>query len=95
MEPSSEKYLKKLFWKSDIAETLKRLDRLTQVEARMADAQLLKATNMINHGVRVVADNVLVVVDRSSEAVVNGVRAVDDKVAAVNDGAEYIRYPSS
>ena len=43
------------------------IDRLTQEEARMADAQLLKVTNMINHGVRVVADNVLVVVDRSIE----------------------------
>ena len=38
MERLSEKYLKKLIGKSDIAEALKRLDRLIQEEARMADA---------------------------------------------------------
>jgi len=42
--------------------------------------------NMIDHGVGEVADNVLVVDD--------GVK-VDDKIVAVNGGAEYIFYPSS
>ena len=36
MEPFSEKYLKKLIGKADIEDALKRLDRLTQEEARMA-----------------------------------------------------------
>jgi hypothetical protein len=79
---------------------LKRLDRLTQEEARMAAAQLLKATNMIDHGVREVVDNVLIVdnrvagIDDRVKDVDNRVKAVDDKVAAVNDGAQYIFYLS-
>jgi hypothetical protein len=52
MEPFSERYLKKLIGKSDIEEALKRLDKLTQEEPRTADAQLLKVTNMIDHGVK-------------------------------------------
>src|SRR6267154_508345 len=50
MEPFSEKYLKKLIGKTDIEGALKRLGRLTPEEARMADAQLLKVTNTIDHG---------------------------------------------
>jgi hypothetical protein len=96
IEPLSEKYLNKLVGKADIEDALKRLDRLTQEEARMAAAQLLKVTNMIDHGVREVADNVLVVdnrvagVDDRVKHVDNRVKAVDDKIAAVSDGAEYI-----
>ena len=100
-KPFSEKYLKKLIGKTDIEDALKRLDRLTQEEARMAAAQLLKATNMIDHGVREVVDNVLIVdnrvagIDDRVKDVDNRVRAVDDKIAAVNDRAEYIFHPSS
>jgi hypothetical protein len=51
MEAFSEKYLKKLIEKlignNDIEDALKRLDRLTQEEARMASAQLLEITNTI------------------------------------------------
>ncbi len=55
---------------------------------------------MIDHGVGEVADNVLVVddslacVDDRVKDVDDGVK-VDDKIAAVNGGAEYIFYPSS
>ena len=61
IEAFSEKYLKKLIGKNDIENALKRLDRLTQEEAQMADAQLLKVTNMIDHRVREAAYSVLVV----------------------------------
>jgi hypothetical protein len=44
--------MKKLIGNDDIGDALKRLDRLTQEEARMASAQLLRITNAI-------ADNVL------------------------------------
>ena len=54
-----------------------RVDRLTQEEVRIAGAQLLKVTNMIDNRVREVADNVLVVDNR--------VAGVDDRVACVDD----------
>jgi prophage DNA circulation protein len=73
----SAKYLKKLAGKNDIEDALKKLDRLTQEEARMASAQLLKITNAMDSEVREIADNVLVVDDR--------VAGVDDRVAAVNE----------
>ena len=50
---------KKLIGKADIEDGLKRLDRLTKEVARMADAQLLKVTDMIDYEVREVVDNVL------------------------------------
>ena len=67
----------KLIGKTDIEDALKRLDRLTQEEARMAAAQLLKVTNMIDHGVREVADNMIVVDNR--------VAGIDDRLAGVNE----------
>jgi methyl-accepting chemotaxis protein len=76
-KPFSEKYLKKLMGKNDIEDALKRLDRLTQEEARMAAAQLLKVTNTINSEVREIADNMLVVDDR--------VAGVDERVASANE----------
>ena len=80
IKPFSEKYLKKLIGKTDVEDALKRLDRLTQEEARMAAAQLLKATNMIDHGVREVVDNVLVVDNR--------VAGIDDRVKDVEQQSE-------
>jgi hypothetical protein len=67
-EISSEKYLKKLVGRTEVEDALKRLDKLTQEEARMATAQILKVTH----------------------AVEGRVLGVDDKVAAVIDGANYI-----
>jgi hypothetical protein len=78
--------MKKLIGNNDIEDALKRLDRLTQEEARMASAQLLKVTNAIDSEVREIADNVLVVDDK--------VKAVDDKLVAVIDGTQYISQTS-
>src|SRR5258707_2825186 len=68
-ERFSEKYLKKLFrntdnW-ADVEDGLKRLDRLTQEEAEMAAAQVLKATHAVDDAGRVrrVADIALQVAD--------------------------------
>jgi hypothetical protein len=107
-KPFSEKYLKKLMGKNDIDDALKRLDRLTQEEARMAAAQLLKVTNTMDNRVGGIADNVLVVdnrvagiddrvacVDDRVKDVDDRVKAVDDKIAAVNNGAQCIFYLSS
>jgi hypothetical protein len=77
--------------KNDIEDALKRLDRLTQEEAQMAAAQLLKVTNAIDNRVGGIADNVL--------AVDNRVAGVGERVAgmveAVDNGAHYIFYRSS
>lgn len=80
-----------LIGKNDIQDALKRLDRLTQEEARMAAAQLLRVTNVIDNGVREVSDNVLVV-DNRVAGVDDRVKAVDDKIAAVDNGAQYVFY---
>jgi hypothetical protein len=100
-KPFSEKYLKKLMGKNDIEDALKRLDRLTQEEARMAAAQLLKVTNTIDNRVGGIADIVLVVDNRVADVddrvagvddrvkdVDDKVKAVDDKLVAVIDGAQ-------
>ena len=81
-ERFSEKYLKKLFGnRSDIEDSLKRLDDLTQEEAQMAAAQVLKATHAVDDTGRVrgVADIALGVGDQ--------VQGVDEKVTAAMDGA--------
>jgi hypothetical protein len=46
-ESSSEQYLRKLAGKTDVEDGLNRLDKLTTEEARMATAQVLKATRSI------------------------------------------------
>ncbi|KAN0115713.1 hypothetical protein V8E52_006659 [Russula decolorans] len=80
----TKKYLKKLMGKNDVEDALKRLDRLTQEEARMASAQLLEITNAIDSEVRGIAENVLVVDDRVA-GVDERVAVVDDRVACVDD----------
>jgi len=64
-------------------DALKRLDKLTHEEARMAIAQNLKATHVVDDRVKGVVDKVLVVGDA-----VRGVDArVADGVKAIIDGA--------
>ena len=76
----SAKYFKKLAGKRDMEDTGERLDRLTQEEARMAAAQILKLT----HGV----DNKVKVVDDSDKVtgISNNVKDVDDKINIVLNG---------
>jgi hypothetical protein len=80
------KYMKKLIGRTDLEDALKKLDKLTHEEARMATAQVLKATHAVDDRVRGVADQV-VGVDYRVASVDERVRAVDDKVAEVMDGA--------
>ncbi|KAH9989294.1 hypothetical protein BJV77DRAFT_1151561 [Russula vinacea] len=56
----TKKYLKKLVGRTDIEDALKRLDKLTQEEARMATAQVLR--------VKVVDDKVATVIDDGKDA---------------------------
>ena len=57
-EPSAEKYMKRLIGRTDVEDALKRLDKLTDEEARMATAQVLKATHSVDNRVREVGENV-------------------------------------
>jgi len=59
-------------------DALKKLDRLTQEEARMAIVENLKVTHAVDESVRGVAEQVLAVDDR--------VANVNDKVAEVMRG---------
>jgi hypothetical protein len=73
----SEKYVKKLVGRTEIEDALKRLDKLTQEEARMAAAQNLKVTHTVDDRVKGVAGTVA--------AIDNRVAGVDDRVAGVGD----------
>jgi len=74
---SSEKYFKKLVGRTDLEDALKRLDKLTQEEARMATAEVLKAMHAVDGRVRGVAEQVVGVDDR--------VAGIDDRVVSVNN----------
>ena len=70
-----EKYVKKLLGRTEIEDALKRLDRLTQEEARMAAAENLRLTHTVDKRMEAVADTVV--------AIDNRVAGVDDRVADV------------
>jgi hypothetical protein len=67
----SEKYLKKLVGRTDIEDALKRLDKLTQEEARMATVQVLKVTHTVDDRVKVVDDKVTTVIDGAQFTSIN------------------------
>ena len=74
-----EKFLRKLAGMADLEDALKKLDRLTQEEARMANAEVLRLAHGIRGGVEIV--------DGKVEEVGDKVQCVDDKVQVVIDGA--------
>jgi len=51
-----EKYVKKLLGKNEIEDSLKRLDTLTQEEARMAIAEIMRVTQKVDDNVKVVLE---------------------------------------
>ena len=65
-----EKYGKRLIGKTDMEDALKKLDDLTQEEARMMIAENLRAMHAVDESVRGVTERVV---------------SVDDKVENVND----------
>jgi archaellum component FlaC len=83
-EKCSGKYLKKLIGRTDVEDALKRLEKLTNEEVRMATAQVLKATHTVDDRVRVVENKVLDV-DNKVAGVDNRVAGVDERVARVDD----------
>ena len=81
-EPRVEKFLRKLAGMADLEDAVKKLDRLTHEEARMALAEVLRITDNIRDGVEVV--------DGKVENVGDKVEDVGDKVADVGDKVEDI-----
>jgi hypothetical protein len=81
-ERCSEKFGKRLIGKTDMEDALKRLDKLTQEEARMATAEVLRAAHAIDERVLAVDGRVASVDDR--------VASVDDKVVEVINGVQII-----
>ena len=65
----SEKYLKRLIGRRDLEDALSRLDRLTQEEAWMATAQVLKVAHRVEGGVKTVGEQVEGVDVRVKEAI--------------------------
>ena len=58
----SEKYARKLIGRTKVEDGLKRLDKLTQEEARMASAQNLKITHTVDDRVKMVDNKITQVV---------------------------------
>jgi len=74
--------LKKLAGNRDIEVSLEKLDKLTQEEARMASAELLKMTQSVDGKVMAVDDRVKGV-EGKMQNVRNDVRDVDHRVQGV------------
>jgi hypothetical protein len=79
-----ERYVKKLIGRTGIEDALKRLDKLTQEEARMAAAQNLKVTHAVDERVKGVADTA-VAIDNRVAGVGKQVAGVGDQVTGVGD----------
>jgi hypothetical protein len=88
--PRLERFLGKLTGNTDIENSLNKLDKLTQEEARMASAELLKATHTVDGKVTGVDDRVKGVDDRVKgvegkvQDVCDDVQDVGDKVQTVD-----------
>jgi hypothetical protein len=81
--------MKRVIGRTDVEDALKKLDRLTNEEARMAVAQNLKATHNVDERVRGVG-NTVVAVDNRVAGVDNRVAKVDDRVAGVDDTVKIV-----
>ena len=71
---------------TDLEDALKKLDRLTQEEARMANAEVLRIAHSIRDEVKIVNGKVDEVGDKVGD-VGDKVECVDEKVQVVIDGA--------
>jgi hypothetical protein len=58
VECATEKFAKRLLGESEIESVLKRLDRLTQEEARMTVVQILEVVHGLMSNVKIVMDGV-------------------------------------
>ena len=97
-ERYSEKFGKKLIGRNDMEDALKRLDKLTQEEVRMAVAQNLKATHSVDKTVKGVANAVVALDNRTADVddrvvrVHNNVKGIDARVAIVDGSVKVVDY---
>ncbi|KAI0264553.1 hypothetical protein BGY98DRAFT_1192114 [Russula aff. rugulosa BPL654] len=84
-----KRYFRKLVGNTDIEDSLQRLDRLTQEEARMASAELLKVTHSVDDKVMGVDDRVRDI-EGKVEDVQGDVHDVGDKVQDVDNRVQGI-----
>ena len=82
----AEKFFRKLAGMADLEDALKKLDRLTQEEARMANAEVMRVTHSIRDGIKVVDGKVDEVGDKVGD-IGGKVKCVDEKVQVVIDSA--------
>ena len=85
----AEKFFRKLAGMAELEDALNKLDRLTQEEARMAHAEVLRITHSIRNEVKIVDGKVDRVEDKVEEVggkVGSQVQSVDEKVQVVIDG---------
>ena len=85
----TEKLFRKLAGIADLEDALKNLDRLTLEEARMANVEVLRITQSVSNGVKVVDIKVEEVGDKL-EDVGDKVKDVGDKVEDVGDKVENV-----
>ena len=88
----AEKFFRKLAGMAELEDALNKLDRLTQEEARMAHAEVLRITHSIRNEVKIVDGKVDRVEDKVEE-VGDKVQCVDEKVQVVIDGARGLSSP--
>jgi methyl-accepting chemotaxis protein len=81
--------LKKVVGRTDIEDSLARLDRLTQEEVRMAAAQGLKATHVVHDEVKS-ADDHIHQVDTHVQVIDDHIQQVDDRVQGVGGDVQQI-----
>ena len=84
----AEKFFKKLVGMKDLEDSLQRLDKLTQEEARMAAAEAWKIMRSVDGKVEGV-DHKVEGVDHKVEGVDHRVEGVDHKVGSVIEGELY------
>ena len=103
MKRRAEKFFRKLAGMADLEDALKKLDRLTQEEARMANAEVMRIAHSIRDEVKVVDGKVEEVGDKvrdvgetvedvgdKVEDVGNKVEDVGNKVEDIGDQVQYI-----
>jgi hypothetical protein len=69
IEGCSEKFAKRLIGRTEMEDALKRLDKLTQEEVRMAIAQNLKVTHTVVDTVAAIDDSVASVDNKVGEVI--------------------------
>ncbi|KAH9055813.1 hypothetical protein EDB83DRAFT_1088809 [Lactarius deliciosus] len=85
----AKKFVKKLVGRRDIEDALQKLDRLTQEEARMATAEVLRLTHSVDDKVKGVGFQVEGV-NKVVHGVGEGVQRVDHKVQAIDDRVKQV-----